>query len=149
MNTLSRPGLLFLAVFMAILCDCSMLRAGSTIPLIPVNRKTITVVINGEEKEYYVLGKNSPLTVEVDGPGKLTVLDRLGLTDRNVSSQEYSIDVMEGKNTLKIHTTQTDRSDASFKNSILIPGKSRKFSIEVPEGSHTYNFLLENTSAGE
>src|SRR5258708_14610787 len=110
MSSRIRSGLFFTTFVVTVLCPCLSLRAGSTVPLPPVNGKTITVVINGEEKDYYVLDKNSPLALEVDGPGKLTLINRLCLTGKSVASEPYSIKVMEGKNTLKIHTTETDRS---------------------------------------
>jgi len=149
MKAHSRLFLLLFTCTVVMLGNHSLARGASNIPIIPTNGKSITLVINGEAKNYYLLKKNGHLTVELDGPGKLIVLNRLSLMNKRTASEQYSIKVMEGKNTLKIHTTQTDRSDASYKNSSLVPGKSRKFSLEVPEGSHTYNFFLENTNADE
>lgn len=149
MNIHYRFRQLLVASIMVMLGVHPFAQAGSTIPIIPSNGKSITLIINGEEKNYYVLKKGNPLTIELDGPGKLTVLNRLCLMGKSARSEQYSIKVMEAKNILKIQTTLTDKSDASFKNSNLAPGKSRKFSFDVPEGSHTYNLFLESTGANE
>src|SRR5213593_4581853 len=94
--------MLFTCFQMMLGIRCSAWARGN-FPIVPTNGKSITLLINGEEKTYYVLTKNNPLTIEVDGPGKLTLLNRLGLLNTSAASVQYSIKVMEGKNTLKIH----------------------------------------------
>ena len=123
--------------------------AGKSIPVIPVQGKAVAVVINGAEKNYYLLPKKAPIKIEVDGPGKLSIVSRLSFPTPSVGSEKYSIRIMEGKVTVKVYSTQTEKSDAVLKTSNTFLGKSRKCSLELPDGSHTYEFYLENNPSPE
>lgn len=123
--------------------------AGRFVPLVPAGAKSVTLLTGGKERTYYALTKRAPVTLQVDGPGQLVVFSRLSFPGGAEATGQYTIKVLEGKNTLKVQTTQTDRSDASFKGSAMRPGKSRKFSLNVPEDTHTFTFQLEGDNAGE
>ena len=48
-----------------------------TISLVPSNGKSVIILLEGKEKEYYLIDRRGPLHVQIDGPGKLTVTTRL------------------------------------------------------------------------
>ena len=93
--------------------------------------------------------KTNTITIEVDGPGKLKVLNRLAFTKQQTGSERFTVKVLEGSNEVKSFTTQTEKSEVMYKTGDLVSGKNRKFNINVPEGTHTYVFKMENPSAGE
>ncbi len=117
----------------------------NSLTLIPTDGKTVMLSIDGKEKEYYLLPHQEPIKVRIDGPGKLTVMSRLKLPRGNSDIQKYTIRIKEGDNTLNAHSTQTDASNAVLRASDEVPGKSRKFSLNVPEGSFMYEVRLEDT----
>jgi len=116
-----------------------------TVRLVPTEGKAVTILIGEKEREYFLLGNTSPVRLQVDGPGKLTVTSRLKLRAGETGSHRYSVRTKEGKNTVKMHTTLTEKSSAVFMPSGEPSGKSRKFTLNVPEGSFTYEFFLEDT----
>lgn len=117
-----------------------------SVVLVPLNGTKVPIQLKGNEKEYYLLRHNAPLKVQLEGPGKFTVISRLKLDATSAETEKYSLRVTEGKNTLKVQSTQTGKSDdAVFKSSGEIAGKSRKFSLLVPEGSATYEVFLDDT----
>ncbi len=140
MKTLCRFTLPFLVCL-------NLLWAGGrkNISLVPLDGTSVILVIGGQEKEYYLVSHGTPLKVQVDGPGKLVVMSRLKMPKNNSGIEKYTLRVMEGKNTLKTQTTQTDKSDVVVKSSGDVCGKSRKFSMNVPAGSFTYGFWLDDS----
>jgi len=123
------------------------LRAGGrkTVRLVPTDGRAVTLLVGDKKSEYYLLGNKAPIRLQVDGPGKLTVTSRLKLPAGETGSRRYSVRAKEGNNTVKMHTTQTEKSSAVFSSSGEPAGKSRKFTIKIPEGSFTYAFYLEDT----
>jgi hypothetical protein len=116
-----------------------------SVRLIPDGGRPVNLRIEGAEKEYYLLSKGAPLNLQVEGPGKLTVYSRIRFQAPGGASEKYAVRVKDGKNTLKLHSTQTEKSEATFEPSGEAAGKSRKFTMKVPEGSFTYVFSLEET----
>jgi hypothetical protein len=116
-----------------------------SVRLIPDGGRPVNLRIEGAEKEYYLLSKGAPLNLQVEGPGKLTVSSRSRFQAPGGASEKYAVRVKDGKNTLKLHSTQTEKSEATFEPSGEAAGKSRKFTMKVPEGSFTYVFSLEET----
>lgn len=123
--------------------------AGKTIPLTPINGKEIQIVLNGAEKKYYSLSKGNPIKVKVNGPTKLEMITRLILPKDGIVNGKYSIKVVEKSTTVKHYSTSTEKSDAFVKNPNMILGKSRKFTMDVPEGNHTYEYYLESDNAAD
>lgn len=115
----------------------------------PLNGKTVTVNVDGRQRKYYLLTKSTPVRVRIDGPVKAEILTRLTLTGDQSGVVQYSIEVLEGKTVVKKYTTSSGASNASFVSRDGVPARSRKFSLLVPEGSHTYDLLLEDTGNSE
>ncbi len=115
----------------------------------PLNGKEITVTVDGKGRTYYLLKTAEPMSVRVDGPVTLRILTRLSLSPDENGEVPYSIDVSEGATVVKVYSTTTALSNASFSGGNRTPAKSRKFSITVPEGSHTYLFRLEGKKSNE
>jgi hypothetical protein len=131
---------LFLALLLSL--SAAAWAGGRAVTIIPLNGKAITLSISGKDRDYYRLTQQSPLKVQVDGPGKLTITSRLILGAGNADAEKYTILVMEGKNVIKEHATQTDKSEATLQGSNEPVGKSRKVSVKLLEGSFTYAITL-------
>ncbi len=139
---------LCIVAVMLLMAAVAPLHAGGrkTVRLVPTGGTIVNVLIDGKEREYYILKKGAPVSLQVEGPGKLTVTSRVKIPAGGSANPRYSIRVKEGKNTLKLYSTQTEQSDAAFKPAGESAGKSRKFTMKVPEGMFTYEFLLEESS---
>jgi len=120
-----------------------------TVTLKPINGKVITVIVDGKNLSYYLLSKTNPIKLEIDGPAKIKIQTRLSIPVQYSTIEKYSIKVSEKDKVIKLQSTSSEKSDASYNNSKFIPGKIRKFTLEVPEGTHTYEFSLENTNLTE
>ena len=144
-----KTGTIVLVAALLFAASADPLSAGGrkSVRLIPAGASPVGLRMEGQEKEreYYLLRHDAPLTLQVEGPGKLTVVSRLKIPASAPGSARYSIRVKEGRNTLKVHSTQTEKSSATFAQSGEAAGKSRKLTMKVPEGSFTYAFSLEET----
>ncbi len=123
--------------------------AGRRIEVVPVQGKPVPVMIGGKESGYFLLSTKAPLVVEVDGPGKLTIVSRLAFPPTGASTGKYSISVSEGKKVVKTYSTQTDKSQATVKDSHIALGKIRKSTFPLPDGPHKYEFRLEGSTEQE
>ncbi len=123
--------------------------AGKSISVIPLNGKSVPVLINGKEKTYYLLAKNNSIKVQIDGPGTLYIRTRLSLLKNSAEQEKYSVKVMEGNKEIKTYSTLAEKSSATLKTTGSTLGKKRKFSVKVPDGTHTYEFILDKTSSKE
>ncbi|MBI3193538.1 MAG: hypothetical protein HYZ34_03600 [Ignavibacteriae bacterium] len=123
--------------------------AAKTITVRPLQGESVKLLMSGKERTYYRLTKSNTITIEVDGPGKMKVLSRLAFAKSGNASERFTVRALEGSEEVKVFTTQTEKSTIAYKNSDLVSGKNRKFSINVPEGTHTYVFRLEEPAAGE
>ncbi len=123
--------------------------AADSLSLAPVHGKPVVITVSGKDKKYYLLTKTDPVKFEVDGPAKLSVFTRLLLRPQGSGIEQYSVKVMEGGTLVKEYTTSTQQSDATCSDPQAVPGKSRKFSLAVPEGTHVYELTLDQTSLTE
>ncbi len=123
--------------------------AGKSVVVFPTKGESVKLLINGKGKTYFRLTKSKNITLEVDGPGKLQVLNRLVFSKQQTASEKFTVKVKERSNEVKDFSTQTEPSDVTFKDSEMRSGKNRKFSLDIPDGTHTYTFSLENTNANE
>ncbi|MDP2208895.1 MAG: hypothetical protein Q8K98_08985 [Bacteroidota bacterium] len=138
-----------LILILSFIFSASNLIGGKSVPIVPIQGNSISILINDKEKTYYSLTKTNHIKVKVNGPGKLQVITRLTLPKHQTLPEKYTIKVIEGSETVKLYSTSSERSEAVIKNSEFIPGKSRKFTLSVPEGTHTYEYYLENTQINE
>ena len=116
------------------------------VPVIPLQGKSVSLFSHGKETIYFLLTKSVPLKIQVDGPAKVAVLTRLSMPAEANGTEQYSIRVTEGKSILKEYITSTAKSTSAFDGGQYVPGKARKFSLAVPDGTHTYEFSLINTN---
>lgn len=121
----------------------------ASVPVIPLQARSVSVFSNGKETKYFLLTKSAPLRIQVDGPSKVEIRTRLSLPGVARQTEQYSIRVTEGMDILKEYITSTEKSKSSFADGKDTPGKARRFSISVPEGAHTYEFLLVNTNLSQ
>jgi hypothetical protein len=117
-----------------------------TVTIIPENAKSVPVTIGGKARTYYLLGAGSPLRIEVDGPGKLTITSRLLVPAGSAGSEAYTLDIMEGTSVLKSQDTQSGASDATVSLQGFVPAKARKSTYKVGEGSSSYQIRLRKTT---
>jgi hypothetical protein len=123
--------------------------AGRRIALLPQHGVPVTVVNNGKESTYFLLTTKSPIRVEVDGPGTLAIRSRLVFPRAGNASGGYTLSVVEGSKLLKSNATQTQSSELRVKSSGAVLGKTRKCTVDLADGLHTYEIRLEKSDMSE
>jgi len=118
-------------------------KKGRFVTVNPLDEKGVLLSVNGKEQTYFQLGKSGEMKLSLEGPGTLKVFSRLNFTPDLKGPHKYALEIKEGDKILKTHSTTADRSNSAYKNLELIPGKSRKFTLDVPKGFHTYRFSLK------
>ncbi len=142
----------FMKILGVALMLCSMVSAalcGGKASLTPTRGKPISVIANGKAKKYYVVTKSETVELQAEGPSKLDVFTRLSIQPDENGPQQYTITVKQGQAVVKEYTTSSEKSSATYENSGYIPAKSRKFTLLVPAGNHTYTFSLTQTNHAE
>jgi hypothetical protein len=114
---------------------------GST-PLKPLNGKTVSVRIGQKEHIWHFVTRKEPVKLEISGPVKIEILTRLALPKPATGKYSYAIAASEEGTQLKEYHTTSESSDASFIDDPAVPAKSRKWSLNVPDGEHTITFTL-------
>jgi len=112
----------------------------------PENQKGEVLSIQGRERTYYQLGKSKEIEITLEGPGKLKVLSRLNFPPNVTGVQKYTLEIKEGGKVVKSYSTTTEKSGALSRDQKFVPGKSRKFTLNVPRGAHSYGFYLKEAS---
>ena len=99
------------------------------------------------ERIYYLLNREHPLQVRVNGPTLLHVQTRLDYTPGMVGKQMYALKVFEDENILKtFHIESVRSSTVIYKDRPeVIPGALNTLQIEVPAGLHLYEFRISNS----
>ncbi len=126
-------------------------RAEGRTYLVPEDESdALPILIDGKVRTYYAIGVDDPLRIDVPGPTTLTLLVRLVFTPGMPDTAAYGIVVSERSTVLKKHWTTTRRGDDAFVPlSPNAPGRSRKLSVEIPQGSHTLTIALLGDVAKE
>ncbi len=121
--------------------------AFASIPLKPLNGKKITINIGTKQHIYHLVTKAEPLNLEVAGPAKIDLVTRLLLPKGASGAYDYTIVATDQGKIVKTYKTSAGPSDATIENDDAVPGKSRKCTVNVPEGDHTLNFTLNAEKA--
>jgi hypothetical protein len=111
--------------------------------------RIVTAVVKEKMITYYVASKSKNVTLTVVGPTTLTVTTRLNFEPSMTGRQGYTVHVAEGNRQAARQALFTTKSMASYYRELkdVVAGKPETFSVEVPEGKHTYVFSLLETAA--
>src|SRR2546425_13340052 len=97
-----RRGLIRIAVVLLLQPFSIMLGAGRrSITLVPMKGTSVTLLVEGKERDYYLLERGDPMEIQLDGPGKLVIISRLKLPKESPDVQKYTLRVEKGKLALK------------------------------------------------
>lgn len=99
-----------------------------------------------KEDNYYLLTKEQPVEVKVEGPTWLRVYSRIPWSGDAKGTKIYKIILQENELAEKFITNETERSKVAKlgKNRL---SKWRSFYINVPEGLNTYRLILWRSPA--
>jgi hypothetical protein len=109
-----------------------------------------TLLYRDKELTYYLLTEDEPVVLEVVGPTTVKVNTRLLYDATMLGDQTYVVGVREVGEPECVYridgapsetVVMRDRTD-------VIPGALRHFLLEVPRGSHRYEFRLADAVAG-
>ncbi len=116
-------------------------------PLKPMNGKAVKLHIGAKEHIYHVVTKAEPVNLNVTGPATIDLITRLLLPKGASGASDYTIVGSEHGKVFKTYKTSAGPSDATIEDDESIPGKSRKCTVNVPEGDHTLTFALNAENA--
>jgi len=93
-----------------------------------------------QEDTYYLLTKDRPLEVKVEGPTWLRVYTRIPWPEDDKGSKAYKLILQENDMAEKFITLETEYSKVAKLDKIRL-SKWRSFYINVPKGINTYHFI--------
>ncbi|MCP4582637.1 MAG: hypothetical protein GY839_13590 [candidate division Zixibacteria bacterium] len=111
--------------------------------------KRVHLYSKRNQTPYYLVNKNDGVKLKVDGPAEMIVRTRANFSNAMEGRIGYTISIMEGDqeiNTLSA-TTSKSLTMAYQDYTGVVPSKPTEFIIDVPAGSHTYDFLLKESVA--
>ncbi len=136
---------LFISALIIFSVNCNI--HSKSIPLTPESGTVLTLQLQDRTSSYYLLNANSPSFIAVSGPGVITVFVRLTFAPSDGTADvPYVVKVSEGDTLIKSVASKTSASAARWLNTSGVPGKSRKFTIRVPQGAHRYKLSLTSPS---
>jgi len=114
--------------------------------IIPLEHAGYVTAILSESRErmYYFINSEHPVRVRIKGPTRLKIQTRLDYGPAMVGKQIYSLTVSEDAKSLKtFHMESVRSSTVTYKERPeVIPGALNTIQIEVPAGTHVYEFQL-------
>ena len=103
----------------------------------------IEVMVHGKPYDYYSFSDRSPLELEVNGPGELTVITRWLFPEDFDGPEEYSITVLtnDAQEDIFLFTSKPSSKAEMKEFPEIRPGLPKKMVFDVPAGIHTYTFF--------
>ena len=106
-----------------------------------VFQRTVKLVSNKKEVDYYECTHELPLQVEADGKKTLRIMTRLEFSGAMGQEESYRLRVRKGEKIVGTYYFNTERSSESriLGKADRVPGRWRSCEITVPQGKHTYS----------
>ncbi len=115
------------------------------VAMTPISYTTRADVVTKEETSaYYRVGGNDKVVLKLIGPVTLKVLNRIEF-DQNMSGrQKWRVQVIEDGKVKATHSFSAISSQVTTyrESAPYVPSRAEAFFIEVPEGTHEYEFRL-------
>lgn len=118
----------------ALLLLCSIAQIRTVTPEHPWNIEIVT----RKTQEYFLLTKQEPITLTVEGPTYLRVYTRILLSDKIHGDHLYKLILAQGPLDERIISFETALSTVTTDKHGTMVSKWRSFYIEAPEGMNTY-----------
>jgi len=96
---------------------------------------------------YYAITNEHTAEVSVNGPSTLQVYSRLQFEYWMEGEVTYRVQVLEDGQINGTYQLSSERSETTIyrDDGELVPGKWRRFEIEVPKGRHTFEFQMPDS----
>jgi hypothetical protein len=111
--------------------------------------QSVKLTVSGKSRQYYVVDRESRLTVTISGPSELKIMSRLELHSQS-ATPDYSFEVTneETKKTKTVHHSSkySEKSEFADKSDSFL-GVLRSKVIDIPSGSHTYVVHVPESSS--
>ena len=108
----------------------------------------VTVLVNEKPRIYFLVAKDAPLAIPIDGPGRLRLVSRAEVPRGAGSVVSYRLRVSENGKILKDHATETSpASGVGVAGSNAVICKSRSVVLDIPPGSHRILISVLDVSA--
>lgn len=133
-----RNTIILLALVVGSLAPCSFAEDGFVFLKPTTFDQDVKLTIAGKSRTYFVLDKDSRLSVSVDGPSQLKIMSRLDLPSATVQP-DYEIEVqVEGTKKARSihHTSKLSEKAESVSGTASYIGVLRSKVIDIPSGKH-------------
>jgi hypothetical protein len=114
-------------------------------PMYP--NEPVSLVTGEDVVSYFRYSSSKSLKIKITGPTMLRVLNRVEFDYKMKGKLSYRIEVKEDKKVKNTYMLYTDCSDVTRyrKDGKRTPGRANEIVINVPSGTHTYQFIpLDN-----
>jgi hypothetical protein len=112
----------------------------------PINNAAkVKISVNNKIRTYYALEKGNESILRLSGPGKLKLYTRAHFADKNDKAAVYTIaySINGGKEQKLKVTNEEPAKNSTYPPGMLgIPGKSKRFEVDVPIGTNHIKFRL-------
>jgi len=111
--------------------------------------KRVHLYSKKNQTPYYLVNKDSGVKLKIDGPTEMIVRTRANFTNAMEGRIGFTISIMEDDQEISTLSATTSKSlTMAYQDYTgVVPSKPTEFIIDVPAGSHTYNFLLKESVA--
>ncbi len=108
----------------------------------------VTVLVNDNPRVYFRITPKSPLVIPVNGPAVLRVVSRAELPAGSSKVVSYHLRATENGKVLDRADTETSAADrVHIKDLRGAVGKSRRWSIDIPNGRHSITLELQGAES--
>lgn len=97
-----------------------------------------TIMKGEDEYSYYRLSLKSPTTYRIEGPGKLYINSRVGLSGKVYKSKASGIKIIQSQSLVKTFGIPALHPDTLKSIGDDLPTRLHRMEIEVPPGKHLY-----------
>jgi hypothetical protein len=139
---MNRRRVVFIVIFLILLAS-AVKALSDRKTFTPFGRPKTVKFDSGKGKTYTYFGliKGKSMGFAVEGPAKVDIRSRAGLTGQNVIA-EYQIQVWEGEYLIRADKFRTKYVEAKFVDNNLVPAAYRNTQFDVPLGVHNYRLWL-------
>lgn len=115
------------------------------IALTPVSYSSrVDLVTKEEASAYYRMGSKDNVKLQLIGPATLKVMTRIEFDQNMNGRQKWRVQVIEDGKVKATHSLSATRSQVTTyrEAATVVPSRAEPLFIEVPEGTHDYEFRL-------
>ncbi len=111
--------------------------------------KRVHLYSKKNQTPYYLISNDEGVKLRINGPAEFIVRARANFTEEMVGRIGFTISMFENGSEINTLSATTSKSlTMAYQDYTgVVPSRPTEFIVEVPSGSHTYDFLLKESTA--